>query len=106
MNTYIDETNAELDEHETKTQRLRGNVSNEIENGETAKEKKVRMKKEKETLQQEVVALIKSLEVRRKNHFSRDCQKTFKLSLQHHSYFPWVQSVSNRRIFIVLNAQS
>lgn len=64
MNTYIDETNAELDEHETKTQRLRGNMYNDMEDGETAKEKKVRMKKEKENLQQDVVGLVKSLEVR------------------------------------------
>ena len=63
MNTYIDETNAELDEHETKTQRLRGNMSQDVEDGETAREKKVRMKKEKETLQQDVVDLVKSLEV-------------------------------------------
>ena len=63
MNTYIDETNAELDEHETKTQRLQGNVSQDLENGESAKEKKIRMKKEKETLEQDVLGLIKSLEV-------------------------------------------
>ena len=63
VNTYIDATNAELDEHETKTQRLQGNVSHDLENGESAKDKKIRMKKEKETLQQDVVALVKSLEV-------------------------------------------
>ena len=63
MDTYIDETNAELDEHETKTQRLRGNMSDDVEDGETVKEKKSRVKKEKETLQQDVVNLIKSLEV-------------------------------------------
>ncbi|XP_028414134.1 dystrophin-like isoform X2 [Dendronephthya gigantea] len=62
VNTYIDETNAELDEHETKAQRLRGNMSNDMENGETAKEKKVRMKKERENLQQDVAGLVKSLE--------------------------------------------
>lgn len=80
VNTYIDRTNAELDEHETKTQRLRGNVSNDIENGETAKEKKVRMKKEKETLQQEVVDLVKSLEVRNKIFFCRVYQKPIKIN--------------------------
>ncbi|CAB4006508.1 Hypothetical predicted protein [Paramuricea clavata] len=64
VNTYIDDTNAELDEHETKTQRLQGNMSQDVEDGETAREKKVRMKKEKETLQQDVVGLVKSLEER------------------------------------------
>ncbi|XP_046848609.1 utrophin-like isoform X4 [Xenia sp. Carnegie-2017] len=62
VNTYIDETNSDLDEHETKTQRLRGNVSDEMENGETEKERKTRLKKEKEDMQEDVIKLVKSLE--------------------------------------------
>lgn len=66
VNTYIDETNSQLDDHETKNGRLRGDIpQNEItENGESSREKKLRMKKEKETLQQDVVQLIKNLAVR------------------------------------------
>ena len=65
VNEYIDKTNEELDDHETKSQRLLGNVPEEtvIENGETAREKRLRLRREKETDQHDVNRLTKVLQV-------------------------------------------